>query len=308
MRPGAAGDVPRLLAILREAEVATRWGSHWSEDDVVKEFVGADNASVIVVDDEVIGAIRFDEENDPMYRHAGIDVFITAPRHGQGLGSDAVRTLARYLIEERGHHRLTIDPAVDNERAIRAYRRVGFREVGVMREYERGADGTWHDGLLMEMLADASTTDDKRIVRRGTIATGRCRTPAVRNLYRASRGDLHTHMFIRRRLREARNSGIRSSPALCDEGSRRSFGEEFRTHPGPWPRASSGDPRRHGSPAGRRLLGVGASGLGRLGDERADSKRPGSPLHLHLRRPLLREPGRSARVSIRLERTCGVYA
>jgi len=30
---------------------------------------------------------------------------------------------------------------------------VGFREVGVMREYERGIDGTWHDGLLMEMLA-----------------------------------------------------------------------------------------------------------------------------------------------------------
>ena len=114
----------------------------------------ADNASVIVVDDEVIGAIQFDEENDPMYKHAGIDIFITAPRHGQGLGSDAVRTLARYLIEERGHHRLTIDPAVDNEQAIRTYRRVGFRDVGVMREYERGTDGTWHDGLLMEMLAE----------------------------------------------------------------------------------------------------------------------------------------------------------
>ncbi|TMK59960.1 MAG: GNAT family N-acetyltransferase [Actinobacteria bacterium] len=154
LRPGVAGDVPRLLAILREAEVRARWGSHWSEDDVAREFVDADNASVIVVDDEVIGAIQFDEENDPMYKHAGIDIFITAPRHGQGLGSDAVRTLARYLIEERGHHRLTIDPAVDNEQAIRAYRRVGFREVGVMREYERGTDGTWHDGLLMEMLAE----------------------------------------------------------------------------------------------------------------------------------------------------------
>jgi aminoglycoside 6'-N-acetyltransferase len=154
LRPGDAADVPRLLAILKEPEIAARWGSHWSEDDVVEESVGADNASVIVVADEVIGAIQFDEGNDPMYRHAGIDVFITAPRHGEGLGSDAVRTLARYLIEERGHHRLTIDPAVDNEQAIRTYRRVGFREVGVMREYERGTDGTWHDGLLMEMLAE----------------------------------------------------------------------------------------------------------------------------------------------------------
>jgi len=61
--------------------------------------------------------------------------------------------LARHLFRERGHHRLTIDPALANERAIRAYERVGFRRVGVMREYERGADGSWHDGLLMDLLA-----------------------------------------------------------------------------------------------------------------------------------------------------------
>ena len=36
-------------------------------------------------------------------------------------------SLTRYLIEERGHHRLTIDPAAANERAIRAYEKAGFR-------------------------------------------------------------------------------------------------------------------------------------------------------------------------------------
>lgn len=61
--------------------------------------------------------------------------------------------LARYLFDERGHHRLTIDPAAANARAIRAYERVGFRPVGVMREYERGPDGVWRDGLLMDLLA-----------------------------------------------------------------------------------------------------------------------------------------------------------
>ena len=53
----------------------------------------------------------------------------------------------------RGHHRLTIDPAADNAKAIRSYERVGFRPVGIMRRYERGLDGTWHDGLLMDLLA-----------------------------------------------------------------------------------------------------------------------------------------------------------
>jgi aminoglycoside 6'-N-acetyltransferase len=64
-----------------------------------------------------------------------------------------VRALARHLIEERGHHRLTIDPAADNEAAIRAYERVGFRRVGLMREYWRAPDGTWRDGLVMDLLA-----------------------------------------------------------------------------------------------------------------------------------------------------------
>jgi len=42
---------------------------------------------------------------------------------------------------------------VDNDRAIRAYRAVGFGPVGVMRAYERAGDGTWHDNLLMDLLA-----------------------------------------------------------------------------------------------------------------------------------------------------------
>ena len=54
----------------------------------------------------------------------------------------------------RGHHRLTIDPAAHNARAIKAYSRVGFKPVGVMRQYERGLDGAWHDGLLMDLLAE----------------------------------------------------------------------------------------------------------------------------------------------------------
>jgi hypothetical protein len=61
----------------------------------------------------------------------------------------AVALLARYLFSECGHHRITIDPAAHNERAIRGYAKVGFRPVGVMRQYERGPDGQFHDGLLM---------------------------------------------------------------------------------------------------------------------------------------------------------------
>jgi aminoglycoside 6'-N-acetyltransferase len=94
------------------------------------------------------------EEADPEFRHAAIDLFLDPAVRGRGLGPDAIRTLAGRLIDVDGHHRLTIDPAADNGAAIRAYEKVGFRQVGRLRRYQRMPDGTWIDGLLMELLAE----------------------------------------------------------------------------------------------------------------------------------------------------------
>jgi RimJ/RimL family protein N-acetyltransferase len=152
LRTTTLHDAAPLVAIRTEPEIERRWGI--LEEGEIEEFVTDDRTFAVEVDGEIVGAIQYDEEEDPMYRRAGIDVYLSTSRHGHGLGSEAVRVLARYLIEERGHHRLTIDPAADNLAAIRAYEKVGFRPVGVMRSYERGPDGTWHDGLLMELLAD----------------------------------------------------------------------------------------------------------------------------------------------------------
>ena len=85
--------------------------------------------------------------------HAAIDLFLATAAQGRGLGPEAVRLIATWLVDVRGHHRLTIDPAAHNVAAIRAYRKVGFSPVGTLRAYERGPEGEWHDGLLMEMLA-----------------------------------------------------------------------------------------------------------------------------------------------------------
>jgi len=145
LRPMTPEDEARLREIAAEPSVARWWGI---DPELPKETTFA-----IVVDGEVAGGIQYWEEDDADYRHASIDIFLGGAHQDRGLGTDAVRTLARYLVEERGHHRLTIDPAAANERAIRAYARVGFKPVGVMREYERGPDGTFHDSLLMDMLA-----------------------------------------------------------------------------------------------------------------------------------------------------------
>jgi aminoglycoside 6'-N-acetyltransferase len=153
LRPGRPEDADRLFQIRNEPGVPRWWGSVDIEE-IGEEFIEADDGFIIEADGEVVGAIQYHEENEPMYRHAGVDIFLTTSRHGEGLGTEALRVLAGYLFEERGHHRLTIDPAADNTAAIRAYERAGFRRVGIMRRYERAPDGVWHDGLLMDMLKE----------------------------------------------------------------------------------------------------------------------------------------------------------
>jgi aminoglycoside 6'-N-acetyltransferase len=156
LRPTTDADAPALAAILATPEVA-RWWPAFNRARVDAELTGGDDdveVYAILVEGRIVGAIQAHEESNPEFRHAGIDVFLDPSNHGEGLGPDAIRTLARFLIEERGHHRLTIDPAAANERAIRAYAKVGFRSVGRLRRYQHYPDGTWQDGLLMELLAE----------------------------------------------------------------------------------------------------------------------------------------------------------
>ena len=160
LRPADPGDIPELARIRSTPEVMRWWRGGEDMAAAVAEDLAEEGTETFVVQHggEVIGAIQWRAEDEPDYRHAGIDIYLDPAFHGRGLGADAVRTLARHLIADLGHHRLVIDPAAGNEAAIRCYSKVGFRPVGVMRRYERGLDGTWHDGLLMDLLADELRT------------------------------------------------------------------------------------------------------------------------------------------------------
>jgi acetoin utilization deacetylase AcuC-like enzyme/RimJ/RimL family protein N-acetyltransferase len=150
LRPLAIGDEDELLRICRTPEVSRWWdqppdGFPWEEPESTR--------LVIEVGGRVVGMIQFAEELEPKYRQASLDLFLDPAVQGRGIGSEAVSRLVQDLVE-RGHHRITIDPAAANSAAIRAYEKAGFRRVGIMRRAERDADGSgWHDSLLMELVA-----------------------------------------------------------------------------------------------------------------------------------------------------------
>jgi aminoglycoside 6'-N-acetyltransferase len=148
-------DVDALVRLLADPAVA-RWWPGYDAARVRDEFVAVqDDTTVLAIEraGAVIGLVQYAEEEDPQYRHASIDLFLGANAHGRGYGPEVIRAVVRHLVSVRGHHRIVIDSAAANVAAIRAYEKVGFRRIGVMREYERGADGSWHDGVLMELLA-----------------------------------------------------------------------------------------------------------------------------------------------------------
>jgi len=166
LRPVAPADPPALIAILEEPEVARWWRrAEWERVDergavtlvielkAAGAIAGAGGAPAATAGRAVAGCIQYTEETDPDYFSAAVDIFVGTATQGRGVGPDTMRTLITWLFEVRGHHRLTVDPAAENARAIHVYEELGFRPVGVLRRYERVEDGVWRDALLMELLA-----------------------------------------------------------------------------------------------------------------------------------------------------------
>jgi aminoglycoside 6'-N-acetyltransferase len=150
LRPAHADDAAAIADILAEPEVARWWGR--SDLDGVRRELRDLRSFVLVVEGAVAGWLHVHEEADPDYQSVALDIAVTTTLRGLGYGQEALRVAVRHFAG-RGHHRFTIDPAVDNERAIRSYGRIGFKPVGVRRAYERAPDGTRRDGLLMDLLA-----------------------------------------------------------------------------------------------------------------------------------------------------------
>ena len=141
----------RLRELHLTPEVRRWWqdpSESWPEDE--PDHV---NYTVLVAG-EIAGFAQWGAENDPMYRHAWLDLFLDPAVHGRGLGTETVQVVCAHLIDDHGFHRLVIDPELENEVAIATYRKVGFAPVGVLRQYSRDRFGVWKDGLLLELLAE----------------------------------------------------------------------------------------------------------------------------------------------------------
>lgn len=90
---------------------------------------------VVEADGVPVGYLQFWQGTETS---GGIDMFLVPEARGLGLGPDAARAASRFLLDRRGWTEVTVDPMVDNTRAIRAFERAGFTTEGEELDDETG--------------------------------------------------------------------------------------------------------------------------------------------------------------------------
>jgi RimJ/RimL family protein N-acetyltransferase len=77
---------------------------------------------------------------------------IAVTRPGEGFGTPFMRAVIDWVFDSTASDRLWLDVFTHNDRARHVYRRVGFREDGLLRQAYRMPDGTRADRVIMSML------------------------------------------------------------------------------------------------------------------------------------------------------------
>jgi RimJ/RimL family protein N-acetyltransferase len=72
---------------------------------------------------------------------------------GKGYGTDALKTLIRYLFDTMNLERIQLDTWSGNEPAIRSYEKCGFVVEGRLRRYDF-IDGKYYDAIIMGLLKE----------------------------------------------------------------------------------------------------------------------------------------------------------
>ncbi len=139
-RPVDEADLPLIAGWLAEPHVAQWWDDPEKEIAAIRDHIDSVSVEPLIV--ELSGRpIAYLQSYDPHleddhpyadqpFGTLGIDLTIgPSEMIGIGHGSGIVRQFAEELFEE-GAPRVIIDPHPDNKRAIRAYEKAGFREIG----------------------------------------------------------------------------------------------------------------------------------------------------------------------------------
>lgn len=147
-RPLTPADLPLLHEWLQRPHVSEWWSPTPTLAEVAADFLpltraeSAERGYIALLDGEPLGFIQsygvmgsgggwWEDERDPGAR--GVDQFLAHEAQlGQGLGAAMLLAFTEALFRDPAVSKVQVDPAPDNERAIRCYRRAGFLPQGIV--------------------------------------------------------------------------------------------------------------------------------------------------------------------------------
>lgn len=140
LRPAGDADLDLLAGWFADPDVYLWWGGgRLRRDQVSAYYTGHRSPEVesfiVEAEGSPIGFLQYWRGTE---RSGGVDMFLVPEARGRGLGPDAARATADFLLHELGWTEVTVDPLTDNDRAIRAFARAGFVAERESRDEETG--------------------------------------------------------------------------------------------------------------------------------------------------------------------------
>jgi aminoglycoside 6'-N-acetyltransferase len=132
LRPATSADLETLVTWLNDPDIYHWWGGDpISRDEVEAKYTGARSSLInsFIVEEGGI-PVGYIQSYVASESSCGIDIFLAPSGQGRGLGTDAVRALAEFLIGVEEWQVVTADPASDNLRARALWQRAGFVASG----------------------------------------------------------------------------------------------------------------------------------------------------------------------------------
>lgn len=125
------------------------------EKEYLEKFNNPKATFVIVTlnSDKMIGTVGL-ENIDEINRTATLGIFIGDKDYrSKGYGTEAIRLLLEYGFKYMNLNNIKLDLMEFNERALKCYKKCGFKEYGRRRKC-RFVNGKYYDSIAMDILAE----------------------------------------------------------------------------------------------------------------------------------------------------------
>jgi diamine N-acetyltransferase len=100
---------------------------------------------------ETIGTVDL-FDFDPVHKRAGIGILIANQENRmKGFAYESLTILIRYAFETLHLHQLYCNISHDNQASLKLFKKLGFSEIGIKRDWLQGDSG-WLDVYLLQLI------------------------------------------------------------------------------------------------------------------------------------------------------------